>query len=135
MQGQRDLDLTGVRISPYDPERRVWVVNETFHQIYVFSNDGSELLMTLGEKDVTGDDETHFGRPQDVAFLPDGRILVADGLDNHRVIIMDSEANYLSEFGGHGDGPGQFNGIHALGIGARWSDLWLYPSFPNGVST
>jgi hypothetical protein len=24
-----------VRISPYDAERRVWVVNETFHQIYV----------------------------------------------------------------------------------------------------
>jgi hypothetical protein len=22
-----------VRISPYDPERRVWVINETFHQI------------------------------------------------------------------------------------------------------
>jgi len=106
-----------IRISPYDPERRVWVVNETFHQIYVFSNDGSELLMTLGEKNVAGDDETHFGKPQDVAFLPDGRILVADGLDNHRVIILDAEANYLSEFGGRGDGPGQFNGIHALGIG------------------
>ena len=106
-----------LRISPYDPERRVWVVNETFHQIYVFSNDGSELLMALGEKDVPGDDETHFGRPQDVAFLPDGRILVADGLDNHRIIIMDSEANYLSEFGGFGEEPGQFNGIHAIGIG------------------
>ena len=39
-----------IRINPYDPERRVWVVHETFHQIYVFSNDGSEHLMTLGEK-------------------------------------------------------------------------------------
>ncbi|GIS79763.1 MAG: hypothetical protein CM1200mP14_13290 [Gammaproteobacteria bacterium] len=39
-----------LRINPYDPERRVWLVNETFHQIYVFSNDGSELLKTLGEK-------------------------------------------------------------------------------------
>jgi len=106
-----------IRISPYDPERRVWVINETFHQIYVFSNDGSELLLTLGEKNVPGDDETHFGRPQDVAFLPDGRILVADGLDNHRVIILDSDAKYISEFGGFGDGPGQFNGIHALGVG------------------
>ncbi len=106
-----------LRINPYDPERRVWLVNETFHQIYVFSNDGSELLMTLGEKDTPGDDETHFGRPQDVAFLPDGRVLVADGLDNHRVIILDNEGNYLSEFGGYGDGPGQFNGIHAIGIG------------------
>ena len=106
-----------LRINPYDPERRVWLVNETFHQIYVFSNDGSELLKTLGEKNVPGDDETHFGRPQDVAFLPDGRILVADGLDNHRVIILDADGNYISEFGGFGDGPGQFNGIHALGIG------------------
>ena len=103
-----------LRISPYDPERRVWVVNETFHQIYVFSNDGSELLETLGEKRVPGADETHFARPQDVAFLPDGRILVADGLDNHRVVILDSEGSYLSEFGGFGEGPGQFNGVHAL---------------------
>ena len=106
-----------LRISPYDPERRVWVVNETFHQIYVFSNDGSELLMTLGEKGTPGDDGTHFGRPQDVAFLPDGRILVADGLDNHRVVILDKDGNYLSEFGGHGDGPGQFNGVHAVAVG------------------
>ena len=108
-----------LRISPHDPEGRVWVVNETFHQIYVFSNDGSELLMTLGEKNVPGDDATHFGRPQDVAFLPDGRVLVADGLDNHRVIILDHEGTYISEFGGFGEGPGQFNGIHALGIGPQ----------------
>ena len=106
-----------IRISPYDPEHRVWVVNETFNQIYVLANDGSELLMTLGEKNTPGDDETHFGRPQDVAFLPDGRILVADGLDNHRVVILDKDANYLSEFGGRGDGPGQFNGVHAIAVG------------------
>ncbi len=106
-----------IRISPYDPESRVWVINETFHQIYVFSNDGAELLQVLGEKLVPGDDESHFARPQDVAFLPDGRILVADGLDNHRIIILDSETNYISEFGGFGEGPGQFNGIHAIGVG------------------
>ena len=106
-----------LRISPYDPERRVWVVNESFNQIYVFSNDGRELLMTLGERGPSRNDETHFGRPQDVAFLPDGRILVADGLDNHRVIILDSEGNYLSEFGERGSDPGEFNGIHALAVG------------------
>lgn len=106
-----------VRISPYDPESRVWVVNETFHQIYVFSNDGSELLLTLGEKLVPGSDENHFARPQDVAFLPDGRILIADGLDNHRIMIMDNDLNYLGEFGGFGEGPGQFNGIHAVAVG------------------
>jgi len=106
-----------VRISPYDPARRVWVVNETFHTIYVFSNDGKQLLKTLGEKNVPGSDATHFAKPQDVAFLPDGRILIADGLDNHRVMIMDKDVNYLGEFGGKGSGPGQFNGVHAVAVG------------------
>ena len=106
-----------IRISPYDAERRVWVVHETAHQIFVFSNDGRELLMTLGEKDVAGDDKTHFGKPQDIAFLPDGRVLVADGYDNARVIILDGEGNYVSEFGEPGDGPGQFKVVHSLAIG------------------
>ena len=106
-----------VRISPYDPAKRVWVINETFHTIYVFSNDGKQLLKTLGEKNVPGSDATHFAKPQDVAFLPDGRILIADGLDNHRVMIMDQDVNYLGEFGGKGSAPGQFNGVHAVAVG------------------
>jgi hypothetical protein len=106
-----------VRISPYDPEHRVWLVNETFNTIYVFSNDGSKLIKTLGEKNIPGQDGKHFAKPQDVAFLPDGRILVADGLDNHRIVILDRDMNYISEFGGHGTGPGQFNGVHAVAVG------------------
>jgi hypothetical protein len=106
-----------LRISPYDPEHRVWVINETFHTIYIFSNDGKQLLKTLGEKNVPGSDATHFAKPQDVAFLPDGRILIADGLDNHRVMILDRDLNYLAEFGGQGKGPGQFSGVHAIAVG------------------
>lgn len=106
-----------LRIDPYGPEHAVWVVNETFDQIYVFSNDGSKLLRTFGEKGVPGSDGTHFGRPQDVAFLPDGRILVADGLDNHRVMILDHEGKYLGEVGSFGEGPGQFDGVHAVAVG------------------
>jgi hypothetical protein len=106
-----------IRISPYDPERRVWVINETTHQIHVLSNDGSRLLLTLGERNVPGSDPRHFARPQDVAFLPDGRFLVADGLDNHRVMLFDADANYLSEVGGFGTEPGQFNGVHAVAVG------------------
>jgi DNA-binding beta-propeller fold protein YncE len=115
----QEVGVHRVRISPYDRERRVWVIDESAHQIHVFSNDGKTLVMSLGEKNVSGSDTRHFGRPQDVAFLPDGRILVADGLDNHRVVILDKDMNYLGEFGGMGRGPGQFNGIHAIGIGAN----------------
>jgi len=106
-----------IRIDPYRPDHPVWVINETFHQIHVFTNDGSRLLMTLGEKNVPGSDAEHFGRPQDVAFLPDGRVLIADGLDNHRVMILDGKGKYLGEVGSRGDGPGQFNGVHAVAVG------------------
>jgi hypothetical protein len=106
-----------VRVSPYDPEQRLWLINETFHQIYVIANDGSEVLATYGEKLVSGDDESHFGRPQDVAFIADGRILVADGLDNNRIIVFDNDMNYITEFGSAGTGPGGTNTIHSVAVG------------------
>ena len=49
--------------------------------------------------------------------MPDGRILVADGLINNRVIVYDNEMNYLTEFGSEGTVPGGTNGIHSLSIG------------------
>ena len=101
-EGSDDQGPHRLRISPYDPESRVWVVNETFHEIYVFSNDGSELIMTLSEKGVPGNDETHFQQPSDVLVAPDGSIFVVDGHGaggNNRVVKFDSEGSYLMEWG------------------------------------
>ena len=33
-----------VKISPFDPDRHVWVVNDSMHQIYKFTNDGKQLV-------------------------------------------------------------------------------------------
>ncbi|NQV69665.1 MAG: hypothetical protein HQ498_06535 [Pseudohongiella sp.] len=111
-----------LRMSPYDPERRLWLVDETGNIIYVFSNDGAQLLMTLGEKNIAGKDETHYNAPQDVAFLPDGKILVADGLGgNNRIVIRAADGAYLAEFGETGDGPGQFASVHSMAIGPNES--------------
>ncbi|MBV54961.1 MAG: hypothetical protein CMQ12_00145 [Gammaproteobacteria bacterium] len=106
-----------IRISPYDLEQRVWVIDETGHIIYVFSNDGEQLLMTLGEKNIAGEDKTHYAQPQDVAFLPDGKILVADGLRNTRIVIRDADGSYISEFGESGTAPSQFGSVHSLAMG------------------
>ena len=105
-----------IRVSPYDPERRIWIVHETAHQIFVLSNDGKELLRTFGEKNVSGTDETHFGLPQDVGFLPDGRVFIADGYENSRVMVLDADWNYLTEFGRPGDGPGEFQIVHSIAM-------------------
>jgi DNA-binding beta-propeller fold protein YncE len=103
-----------IAISPYDPERRVWVVNSGRHQIHAFSNDGKKLLMTLGIENETANDETHLGTPQDIAFLRDGSIVVADGLTNSRVIKFDKDGNYLTAWGNKGSAEGQFDAVHSI---------------------
>lgn len=106
-----------LRISPYDPEKRIWLIDETGSVIYVLSNDGKDLLMTLGEKGVPGTDEAHFTRPQDVTFLPDGTILVADGIEKPRIVIRGADGRYISEIGEAGEAAHQFGRIHSIKIG------------------
>lgn len=109
-----------VRISPYDPEKNVWIIDRDNSQIFKFSNDGKKLLLTLGEKGVIQSDDTHFGRPADIAFLPDGTFFVADGYANKRVIKFDKNAKRLLTWGTEGSGPGQFAGqVHDVAVDAK----------------
>jgi len=103
-----------IRISPYDPEHHVWVINDSRHVIYEFSNDGKQLLKTLGETDKPGEDETHYGQPQDLAFLPDGSVVIADGLRNARVVKLDKNGKFVKAWGSRGNADGQFAGPHGI---------------------
>ncbi len=105
-----------VKISPYDPERHVWVVDDNRHQVFEFTNDGKELVRTLGEPGVPGNDEKHFARPTDIAWLPDGTFFVSDGYINTRVVKFDKNGKFLMTWGTPGSGPGQFNLPHAIDI-------------------
>src|SRR5437660_111079 len=105
-----------IKISPYDPERHVWVVDDNRQQIFKFTNDGAKLVMTLGEAGVAGDDEKHFGRPTDIAWLPDGTFFVSDGYVNTRVVKFDKTGRFLMTWGTKGTGPGQFDLPHSIDI-------------------
>jgi len=105
-----------VLISPYDPEHNVWVVDDIHHQIFKFSNDGKKLLMTLGERDEAGNDDKHFKRPTDIAWLPDGTFFVSDGYGNTRVVKFDRNGKFLLTWGTRGTGNGQFNTPHSITI-------------------
>ena len=105
-----------VKIRPYDPERHVWVVDDNRHQVFKFTNDGKQLALTLGEAGVPGNDERHFGRPTDIASLPDGTFFVTDGYINTRVVKFDKTGQYVTAWGSPGKGPGQFNLPHAIDI-------------------
>ena len=108
-----------VTVNPYDAERHIWIVDDWAIQIFKFTNDGSELVMTLGEREVIGDGPDHFGRPTDMAFFPDGTFLVSDGYVNARVVKFNEEGEYLMEWGRSGTGPGEFNLVHSVKIDAN----------------
>jgi hypothetical protein len=110
-----------VLMNPYDPERHIWLVDDGAHSIYKFTNDGKKLVMTLGEFKVPGDDEKHFARPTEVAWLPDGAFFVTDGYTNTRVVKFDKNGKFLLAWGQKGvepneTRPGYMNTVHAIAI-------------------
>jgi DNA-binding beta-propeller fold protein YncE len=108
------------RINPYDPERHVWFIDRESHQISEFTRDGKSMVRTFGEKGVAAADETHFGRPAEIAWLPDGTFFVADGYQNRRVVKFDRNGRYVTSWGSQGSAPGQFGGIvHCVAVDAQ----------------
>jgi len=120
-----------VYISPYDPERHVWVVErgggrDVHMQVLKFTNDGSELVMQLvDENHPTTRAEARanpnpgpyaYGDPAVLAFLPDGSFYLGDGYWNSRIVKYDAAGEYLMEWGELGDGPGQFDLVHGLAV-------------------
>lgn len=96
-----------------DSEDNLWVTDAGNHQVYKFSNDG-ELLMTIGEKEVNGNDHDHLGGPTGVTVLPSGDFYISDGYGNNRVVKFNKEGQYLTEWGQLGETPGDFNLPHGI---------------------
>ena len=105
-----------VKISPYNPEKHVWIIDDLREQVFEFTHDGKRLVMTLGEAGVAGNDAKHFAGPTDIAWLPDGTFFVTDGYVNTRVVKFDPTGKFLKTWGGKGGGPGQFNLPHSIDI-------------------
>jgi len=110
-----------IYISPYDPLKRVFVVDDYRHAIFVFSNDGKQLLKTIGEPNKHAADASHFYRPTFIDWLPDGTFFVADGYANTRVVKFDKNLNYVTAWGEKGSNmndtrPGFFNNVHGMAV-------------------
>jgi peptidylamidoglycolate lyase len=110
-----------VEISPYDPEKHVWIVDADGHAVYKFTNDGKELVLTLGTPGEPGDDDNHFRRPTFLTFMDENTMYLADGYDNTRVIKYDMDGNILGQWGNKGTPPnetrpGYWNNVHGIAV-------------------
>ncbi len=100
-----------------DRENNLWLTDVGLHQVFKFAHDGN-LIMTLGERGVAGDDGGHFNMPTDVAIAPDGSFYVSDGYRNSRVVKFSAEGDYLTSWGSPGTEPGQFDVPHSITLDA-----------------
>jgi len=119
-----------VAISPYDPEKHVWVVDDHKHVIHKFTNDGSELVQSIGTYGELGSDETHFNRPSFMDWAPDGSFYVADGYNGTRVVKFDRDGNYLLEWGEAGQRGGEtrpsyWHNVHGIAVHAETGRVFV----------
>ena len=98
-----------------DKEDNIWVTDCGLHQVFKFDSNGN-LLMTLGEAKVSGNDSQHFDLPTDVAVTADGSFYVSDGYGNSRVIKFSKDGRYLYEWGKFGNKQGEFNIPHGIDL-------------------
>jgi DNA-binding beta-propeller fold protein YncE len=150
-----------VEISPYDPQKRIFIVDADNHFVAIMSNDAKQRLMTLGTPGVRGNDDTHFARPTFLAFMDANTWYLADGYDNTRVIKYDMAGKKLLQWGERGttpneQRPGYWNNVHGIAVNAqtrrvyvndrangrvqvfdengKFLDSWKYQTQPNAPS-
>jgi streptogramin lyase len=110
-----------IKMSPYDPDKHVWVIDDQLHMIYKFTYDG-KLVMSLGTKGERGRDTGKlFDRPTDIAWLPDGTFFLTDGYGGTRVAKFDKDGKFLMEWGSapkdpKNPGPNEWNTVHSISI-------------------
>jgi hypothetical protein len=111
-----------IKISPYDPEKHVWIIDDQLHVIYRFTYDG-KLVHTLGQLGVRGRGPNTFDRPTDIAWLPDGTYFITDGYGGTRVAKFDAKDTFIKDWGQapadpKNPGPNEFNTVHSIAISA-----------------
>ena len=129
-----------------DGDDNVWITATNGATVMKLSPQG-ERLLTIGEPGRRGDwDEAKRQRllwqPVMVAFGPAGDVYIAQGHGNEspndvgsddatnnigasRILHLDKNGNYISQWFGNETGPGKFNSAHGLAVDPTNGDVWI----------
>jgi NHL repeat len=122
-----------VFINPYDATKAVWIVDDYRHAIFKYTNDGKQLLQTIGTVNQHASDDKHFYRPTFMAWQADSSFYVADGYANTRVVKFDKDGKYLTAWGEKGTStaakpetrPNYFNTVHGVAIDPKTKQVFV----------
>ena len=128
--GDRFTRAHGLRI---DRDGNLWTTDVGAHTVMKF-NPAGDILLTIGTKGQAGAWDEAAGtrllnQPNDVAVAANGDIFVAQGhtpgpTGNARVLKFDKAGKFLTQWGGHGKEPGQFEVAHSIAFDAQGA-LWV----------
>jgi streptogramin lyase len=97
-----------------DPEGNVWAVDAGASLVIKYSPAGRKLLTIIVGR--APDTDSPFRGATDVAFAPNGHVLIADGYGNARILEYTADGQRIREWGRPGTGPGEFHLPHAIQI-------------------
>jgi len=97
------------------PEGNIWTADAKNSMVIKFSPLG-EILMEISVGGQPEDCRGAFCGTSDVAFGPNGRIFIADGYRNARILEYTADGKKVREWGSAGNGPGQFRLPHSIAI-------------------
>ncbi len=101
-----------------NPLRRLYVADVAGQRIAVFDLDSLKLLRYFGEiKDKDADRTGALTNPNSIAIDPDGLLYITDAV-GARIIVYDTDGNFVRVWGKRGDGPGMFARPKGIAIDA-----------------
>lgn len=98
-----------------DAAGRLWVVDRDAHEMIAFDESGAAVAR-LGRRHRPLEP---FNHPSDIAFAPEGAIVVADGYAGGRVHVFAADGRHRLSFGEVGTKPGAFMTVHGVWVTAR----------------
>ena len=106
-----------------DKGGNVWVTdangkNGKGQQVLKFSHDG-RLLQALGKAGIAGEGPDTFNQPTAVVVAANGDLFVADGHGNSRIVKLGADGHFITAWGKHGSGRGEFATPHGLALDAQ----------------
>ena len=94
-----------IYISPYDPEKNVWIVDDNMQVIYKFTHDGSKLCRPSARRKWRARTRRTSTGPTYLDWLPDGTFFVSDGYTGTRVAKFNKDGKFLMQWGTLGGPP------------------------------
>lgn len=120
-----------------DNDDNIFVVDSMRNCVFKFSTEG-ELISAIGEPDRSNDNgcvnydyrtiefsSDNFNHPSKIDVTDQGDLYVADGYGNARVHHYSGNGERVRSWGEPGNGPGEFNVVHGIGVDRYNNDVYV----------